>query len=37
MRVRAAQQASAVHDLDYVIEHNLLEKLAATKAFLPDA
>jgi len=35
MGVRAEQQAFAVHDLNYVIEHYLPEKLAATKKFLP--
>ena len=35
MGVRAEQQAFAVHDLNYVIEHYLPEKLAASKKFLP--
>ncbi len=35
MGVRAEQQAFAVHDLNYVIEHYLPEKLAAKKKFLP--
>jgi DNA topoisomerase-6 subunit A len=35
MGVRAEQQAFAVHNLNYVIEHYLPEKLAATKKFLP--
>lgn len=35
MGVRAEQQAFAVHDLNYVIEHYLPEKLAVTKNFLP--
>ena len=35
MGVRAEQQAFAVHDLNYVIEHYLPEKLAAAKSFLP--
>jgi len=35
MGVRAEQQAFAVQDLNYVIEHHLPEKLAAPKTFLP--
>jgi DNA topoisomerase VI subunit A len=35
MGVRAEQQAFAVHDLNYVIEQYLPDKLKATKAFLP--
>ncbi|MHC4584914.1 MAG: hypothetical protein ACYS3N_10310 [Planctomycetota bacterium] len=35
MGVRAEQQAFAVHNLNYVIEHYLPEKLAARKTFLP--
>ncbi len=35
MGVSAEQQAFAVHDLNYVIEHYLPEKLRAAKAFLP--
>jgi len=35
MGARAKQQASAVGDLNYVIEHTFLAKQAATKAFLP--
>ena len=35
MEVRAEQQAFAVHDLNYVIEHYLPEKLANAGKFLP--
>ncbi|MBN1359175.1 MAG: DNA topoisomerase IV subunit A [Sedimentisphaerales bacterium] len=35
MGVRAEQQAFAVHDLNYVINDYLPQKLAATKRFLP--
>ena len=35
MGVRAEQQAFAVHDLNYVIENYLPEKLASPKKFLP--
>jgi len=35
MGVRAEQQAFAVHDLNYVINHYLPEKLSSPKKFLP--
>ena len=35
MKVRAEQQAFAVHDLNYVISHYLPEKLDSPKKFLP--
>ena len=35
MGVRAEQQAFAVHNLNYVMEQYLPDKLAASKKFLP--